>query len=231
MEIAFESSDINTDLGLRVVVDTARMSWQPSPSGSVWRKPLFRHGGEHGPVTSIVRYAARGSFAPHSHPEGEEILVLDGLFSDEHGDYPAGTYLLNPHGSRHAPRSAEGCRLFVRLRQYPGPDRPRVVTDTTAMSWEPGLASGHRVKTLFCDPRYPDSMSLWRLEPGAHLPTRSCANGAEALVLEGELCDLHGTYRKGCWIRSPRGSELALSSNTGCIVYLRLGGPPGLEVA
>jgi hypothetical protein len=115
-------ADVNADLSQRVVIDTRHMAWEPSPSGTVWRKPLYRQGGEFGPVTSLVRYPPGGAFPEQAHPQGEEILVLDGVFSDEHGDYPADTFLMNPHGSRHAPRSEDGCALFVRLRQYPGED-------------------------------------------------------------------------------------------------------------
>ena len=69
-------ADVNSDLSQQVVVDTLSMPWQSSPSDTVWRKPLYREGGEFGPVTSVVRYAAGGKFRTHSHPEGEEILVL-----------------------------------------------------------------------------------------------------------------------------------------------------------
>lgn len=82
-------ADVRADLTRREVVDTSAMSWEASPSGTVWRKPLYREGGEFGPVTSLVRYAPGGAFPEHAHPEGEEILVLAGVFSDEHGDYPA----------------------------------------------------------------------------------------------------------------------------------------------
>jgi quercetin dioxygenase-like cupin family protein len=142
-------ADVNADLSLRVVVDTRQMAWEPSPSGSVCRKPLYRRGGELGPVTGLVRYAPGGSFREHTHPEGEEILVLEGVFSDEHGDYPAGTFLMNPHGSRHSPGSVSGCALFVRLRQYPGNDRPRLVEDTRdPASWRSGLVEGLSVRPL-----------------------------------------------------------------------------------
>ena len=57
-------ADVNADLNQRVVVDTQRMTWESSPSGSVSRKPLYRRGGESGPVTSLVRYAPGGAFLP-----------------------------------------------------------------------------------------------------------------------------------------------------------------------
>src|SRR3546814_6219955 len=82
-------------------MDTAAMDWQASPSPTVWRKRLDLVDGEFSRVTSIVRYDPSSSFRAHGHPQGEEILVLDGVFSDEHGDYPAGTFLLNPAGFRH----------------------------------------------------------------------------------------------------------------------------------
>ena len=124
-------TSLNGDIGVRACMDTASMTWQPSPSGTVWRKRLHLVGGaESGQVTSVVRYEPGSSFPAHDHPDGEEILVLEGVFSDEHGDWPAGTYLLNPEGFRHAPFSREGCRLFVKLRQYGKP----------TSSWPPSMA-------------------------------------------------------------------------------------------
>jgi hypothetical protein len=59
--------------------------------------------------------------------------VLDGVFADENGDYPAGTYVRNPPGTAHTPRSDVGCTLFVKLRQFIADDLVPVVTDTTRL--------------------------------------------------------------------------------------------------
>ncbi|MGA7980559.1 MAG: cupin domain-containing protein [Chromatiaceae bacterium] len=217
--------DINADLSARVLVDTEVMSWEPSPSGTVWRKPLYRRDGENGPVTSIVRYVPGGSFRAHSHPEGEEILVLDGVFSDEHGDYPEGTFLLNPHGSRHSPRSQSGCTLFVRLRQYAGEDRPRLVEDTRDPGqWRPGLVEGLTVRPLYAQAGHTENVALVRWQPGTRFQRHSHWGGEEILVLEGELRDEHGSYGAGCWIRSPHMSVHTPYSETGCLIYVRVGG-------
>ena len=109
---------LNMDFSKRVVVNTADEEWVASPRAGVWRKPLAREEAEQGHATSIVRYDAGASFSVHDHPLGEEILVLDGVFSDETGDYPAGTYLRNPEGFRHAPFSKEGCVILVKLHQF-----------------------------------------------------------------------------------------------------------------
>jgi len=80
---------VNGNLSVRAVADTTRMEWAPSPSGSVWRKRVHLVGPpESGQVTSVVRYEPRSRFPAHDHPQGEEILVLEGVFSDEHGNWP-----------------------------------------------------------------------------------------------------------------------------------------------
>ena len=214
--------DRHADLRQRVAVDTAALAWDASPSGTVWRKPLYRVGGEDGPVTSLVRYAPGGSFRPHAHPEGEEILVLDGVFADEHGDYPAGTDLLNPDGSRHAPRSGPGCLLLVRLRQYPGADRPRIVLDTTTGLWAPGPTPGIEVLPLYAQAGYPERMRLERWTPGAARPRHP--DGEERFVLEGTVQDEEGVAGPGYWLRYPAGDVGPLHSATGGRLYVRVGG-------
>lgn len=216
--------DRHPDLRQRVRVDTTTLAWDASPSGTVWRKPLYRVGGERGPVTGLVRYAPGGSFSPHAHPEGEEILVLDGVFADERGDYPAGTYLLNPDGSRHAPRSDAGCLLFVRLRQYPGADRPRIVLDTATGAWVSGPAPGIESQPLHAQAGYPECMRLERWTPGASRPRLGHAGGEEILVLEGELGDEDGVCGPGGWLRYPAGDAGSFRSASGCRLYVRLGG-------
>ena len=88
---------LNMNFSEPVVIETGDMEWVPSPAPGVMRKPLAREEQERGHATSIVRYDPGSSFKQHYHPLGEEIFVLEGVFSDEHGDYGAGTYLRN-HG-------------------------------------------------------------------------------------------------------------------------------------
>ena len=213
--------DRHADLHRRVRVDTTLLPWEASPSGTVWRQPLYRVGGEHGPVTSLVRYAPGGSFRPHAHPEGEEILVLAGVFADEHGAYPAGTYLFNPDGSRHAPRSEVGCLLFVRLRQSPGAERPRVVVDTTTGPWAPGPAPGIALQRLYAHSDYPERVHLERWAPGATRPRLGLPGGEEFFILAGALRDEDGVLGAGGWLRYPPGDAGALRSDAGCPLYVR----------
>ncbi len=212
---------INPDFDRRVVIDTNALEWQSSPSPTVWRKRLYLDGAEEaGLVTSIVRYDADSAFPVHDHPDGEEIFVLDGTFSDEHGDYPAGSYLLNPEGHRHAPFSDNGCVLFVKLRQYAGPDRAHITLDTGALPWRPGPAEGVAVKPLYAQDGYPERIRLLRIEAGAGPFPHDHARGEETFVLDGAFEDEHGSYPAGTWIREPPGSRHAPRSTDGAVLLV-----------
>src|SRR5438105_15557711 len=98
----------------------------PRQSPGSTRRMLDRIGDEVARATSIVRYAPASPFSAHTHGGGEEFLVLDGVFQDEHGDYPVGSYIRNPPTSRHTPSSKLGCVLFVKLWQFDLEDRTKV---------------------------------------------------------------------------------------------------------
>ena len=174
-------------------------------------------------MTSVVRYDPNSRFASHAHPNGEEILVLSGVFSDEHGDYPAGCYLLNPQGFEHAPSSKPGCELFVKLRQYPGPRRGQIQIDTHAADWSGDEAPGVQVLPLYAERGYPEVMRLLRLAPGAALGGHKNERGREIFVIEGGFQDEHGAYTTGSWVRYPPGCAHALLSVEGCAMYEKTG--------
>jgi anti-sigma factor ChrR (cupin superfamily) len=170
-----------------------------------------------------VRYEPDSPVPAHDHPDGEEILVLEGVFSDEHGDWPAGTYLLNPEGFRHAPFSEHGCVIFVKLRQFPGRGREHVALDANALPWRPGEAPGVEVKPLYAQAGFADTMRLERWAPGA-AACLTHEGGAEAFVIEGALQDDDGAHAAGSWLRLPRGAQRELRAPSGCLLYVKRGG-------
>ena len=141
-------TQLHADPGRRVVVDSGALPWHPSPLAGVERRLLERDGGEVARATSIVRYTPASRFSPHHHGGGEEFLVLEGVFCDEHGDYGPGTYVRNPVGSAHAPFSEGGCTILVKLRQMDAADLARVVIDTGHATFVPGLVAGLSVLPL-----------------------------------------------------------------------------------
>lgn len=216
---------LNGDLSIRVDVDTATMEWTASPSGTVWRKRVHRVGpAESGQVTSVVRYEPDSQFPPHDHPEGEEILVLEGVFSDEHGDWPAGTYLLNPEGFRHQPFSREGCVLLVKLRQYPGAARAQLQIRSQDLEWQATDVVGRSEKQLYQQQGFSDHMRLECWAGRAALGKLHWPDGAEIFVIGGVMADREGVYEKGSWLRLPPGTTHEPGSERGCELYIKEGG-------
>ncbi len=216
--------ELHADLRQRVVLDSQALAWSPSPMAGVERRLLDRRGGEVARATSLVRYAPGSRFERHRHGGGEEILVLAGTFSDERGDYPTGTYLRNPVGSSHAPFSAEGCTLLVKLQQMHPEDQRRLVVDTRQGPWRPGPVTGLEVLPLHAWGS--EQVALERWAPGTAAPAHTHPDGEEILVLEGVLEDDQGHYPAGTWLRQPPGSGHRPRSAAGCRLWIKGGHLP-----
>jgi anti-sigma factor ChrR (cupin superfamily) len=213
---------INADFTQRLVIPTDQLPWIPSPQAGVERRMLDRVGGEVARATTLVRYAAASTFPAHEHALGEEFLVLSGVFSDEHGDYPVGTYVRNPPQSRHTPHTAPGCIIFVKLRQMLPTERERIVVDTSTGSGKPGEQPGLTRLPLY-EVDGGENVAMEWLAPGAALAMVDCPAGEEILVLAGVLRDGHGSYASGTWIRNPAGFSRALESDGGATYWVKRG--------
>ena len=214
--------NIHSDFAERIVLQTDALVWQASPQAGVMRKYLDRVGDEVARASSIVRYEPNTSFAQHAHDGGEEILVLDGCFSDEKGDYSAGMYLRNPPGSQHAPFSKDGCTLFVKLRQFERSDHQELRINTKASDWYPGLVPGLSVMPLH--EHQGISTALVRWAPNTVFNPHVHPGGEEIYVLDGVFHDEFGAYPKGSWIRSPRYSKHApFTGAEGALICVKVG--------
>ncbi|MGB2925274.1 MAG: cupin domain-containing protein [Limnothrix sp.] len=212
---------INANLAERVVLQTPELPWQDSPMAGVQRRMLDRDGEEVARATSLVRYAPDSDFPEHTHGGGEEFLVLEGTFSDEHGDYPAGTYVRNPVGSSHRPHSKEGCTIFVKLRQMSPDDQTQVTIETHKKMWIPGLVKGLEVMPLHNFQG--ENIALVRWQPGTYFHRHSHWGGEEIFVVEGTFADEAGSYPQGTWLRNPSGSIHTPFSTEGCTIYVKTG--------
>ena len=214
--------NINSDFKQRVVQFAREAVWTASPLPGVERRMLDRVGDEVARATSIVRYAPGSTFDRHVHVGGEEIFVLQGVFSDERGDYPAGTYLRNPPGSSHAPFSHDGCLLFVKLWQFAQDDSRSVKVDTTSAAWYPGLVPGLSVMPLHEHDGVNTALVRWA--PNTRFTTHTHIGGEEILVLAGRFRDENGDYPAGTWLRSPRASRhTPYTGPEGAMIYVKVG--------
>ncbi|EOK5422891.1 MULTISPECIES: cupin domain-containing protein [Pseudomonas] len=197
---------LNDDIGIRTLVHAGAQDWVSSPTQGVERRLLFRIGKEKARATSIVRYAPGSRFPHHAHPGGEEILVLEGVFQDETGDFPPGSYVRNPPGTGHAPGSEAGCTIFVKLWQFRRDDDARIVQrpgEGEAAALRPGVSTS---RLLFGGTGERVMLETWKAGARVTLPN---PEGLELLVLAGDV--MSGTDRLGrwSWLRLPPGESLA----------------------
>jgi hypothetical protein len=183
---------------------------------------LDRIGDEIARATSIVRYAPHSHFSVHTHGGGEEFLVLDGVFQDEHGDYPAGTYVRNPPTSRHTPGSALGCTIFVKLWQFDPDDRTGLRVDSRALAFAP--APGHpgvELVSLFENAGERVRLERWARSAVIDMQAQG---GIELLVLDGSFGEAGEEFAPLSWLRLPAGARLrAVAGPDGCKVWVKSG--------
>jgi quercetin dioxygenase-like cupin family protein len=208
--------ELHADLSRAALVHAGSLPWVPSPAAGVERRMLFRVGGEQAVATSIVRYAADSSFPSHVHSGGEEFVVLEGVFEDEHGRYPVGSYVRNPPGSAHAPRSSDGCVIFVRLRQFRADDKQHVFDAPPPSRHD---RSPFMPRLLFDG--LGERVAIVRWEP--HSPVGFEAHeGLELLVLEGQLSACGDDMDPWSWLRLPPGVPLTgAAGSIGCVAWVK----------
>lgn len=210
---------INDDLTKPALIQAERLDWTPSPAPGVERRMLYRVGGEIARATSLVRYAPGSAFPRHVHSGGEEILVLEGTFQDEHGDYPAGCYFRNPPGTSHVPASREGCVIFVRLWQFRHGDDAQIVRQPGEGEEAPPREGAVSARVLFDDGVERVSIERWRA--GADIAA-SNAHGLEALILSGEIAARGERLGPQSWLRLPAGEPLrATCGPDGAAIWIK----------
>lgn len=211
--------ELNADFSQRVVVHSDQLEWLASPMPGVDRRMLDRIGGEVARATTIVRYAPESKFSAHTHAGGEEFIVLEGVFQDEHGDYPAGSYVRNPPTSAHTPGSDGGCTILVKLWQFDLQDRTQF---HKTMAEELGAAvNGVATATLHEDPR--EIVSYRHLDAGATF-TNASPGGIELFVIAGSVTEGGDRLGKGAWLRLPEGQALnAVAGAEGAKLWMKTG--------
>lgn len=236
-----EDLRIHADRTQPALVHAHELPWMATPEPGVERRMLERVGGEVALASSIVRYRPGSRFAAHGHELGEEFIVLEGMFSDEHGDYAEGSYARNPPGSSHAPFSNDGCVIFVKLRQMRAHDRQTLRVLAQDLAWRAGSVRGHERATLHATAD--EQVTVERLASGCHIAPRSVVGGEEIFVLSGSV--FVGSQGRGrhdhhqhedednerplvrwSWRRNAAGQQPALLAQTDALLWIKRGHLP-----
>ena len=214
--------ELNADFSQRVVVHSDALEWQASPMPGVDRRMLDRIGGEVARATTIVRYAPESKFSAHTHSGGEEFIVLDGVFQDEHGDFPEGTYVRNPPTTEHTPGSEPGCTIFVKLWQFDMDDRNQFRKNMADELAAP--VNGVATAILHKDER--ETVTYHHIDAGASLDL-DADGGIELLMIGGEMSESGDDLSKGSWLRVPEGEALhAVAGPNGAKLWMKTGHLP-----
>ncbi len=214
--------DVNADFTKRVMLHSDNIEWENSPMPGVDRRRLDRVDTANERVTTIVRYAPDSSFSSHVHTGGEEFIVLEGVFEDDYGNWPEGSYIRNPPQSKHTPGSKPGCVIFVKLWQFDPDDRTFVHTDTNKLGSVPDRdRAGVNVSPLFKDSNEDVRIEHWE---GGTTVDVDTSGGGEVLVLEGGFSEGGDTLRKHSWLRMPVGTSIkATTGPEGAKVWIKTG--------
>ncbi|KZL05421.1 ChrR Cupin-like domain protein [Pseudovibrio axinellae] len=213
---------INGDFSKRVVELSDDIPWVESPMKGVERRPLDRLGEEVARATSVVRFSPGSHFSEHIHTGGEEFFVLEGVFQDEHGDFPTGSYIRNPPQSKHTPASEEGCTILVKLWQFDLQDRTHVRLDTTTLEHsEDPERKGVFVLPLFKDERECVFIERWNAKVSHSV---EATGGVEIFVLEGTIIEAGEELPRNGWLRVPDGYDLKLrAGDEGAKLWIKSG--------
>ena len=214
---------LNQNFHEKVVMQSSQFESVPSPCDGVIRTLLERsEDSEYAISTTLVEFQPDSRFDEHIHDQGEELFVLEGTFSDEYGDYPEGTYIRNPNGTKHSPFSKKGCKLFVKLRQFDNKDDKRIIINTNKQSWLPGLVKGLEVMPLHNFEHENTALVKW--DKNTQFNFHQHFGGEEILVLNGTFYDEFGSYPKLTWIRNPHMSKhTPYTLDDGALIFVKTG--------
>lgn len=207
---------VNADFSQRVAVHFDQTEWVASPAAGVERKMLDRIGAEVARATTIVRFAPGSAFSAHTHDGGEEYLVLDGVFQDETGDFPVGSYVRNPPTSSHTPSASEGATILVKLHQFDPDDRTELRRSIN------GVGSIR----LYNDAHEEVQVQSWAAGERVEL---DASKGLEAFVIEGGFVEAGEEFGVWDWLRLPPGSRsIAVAGEGGARVWMKSGHLSGM---
>ncbi|WP_017221602.1 cupin domain-containing protein [Moritella dasanensis] len=215
--------NINSDLTQPAKVFFNVSTWTPSPLKGVSRKMLERDGDEFAATpTTLVVYEPNSVFTNHVHTGGEEFLVLEGVFGDEHGEYPVGTYKRNPVGTEHAPIVKDGCMIIVKLGQFQDGDDQDVEINTANQAFiQDEKRDAVQYQSLHAFKQ--EVVRLERWARNSHI-TLDNPGGIEVLVVAGELNHQGEVYSKFDWLRLPVGEALDITTTADdCVVWIKMG--------
>ncbi len=215
-----QEEQINSDCSLFVSVNTEQISWQNSPMSGVQRKRLELIGIKKPQITTIVKFAPESYFELHEHDGGEEILVLDGIFSDVKGDFGPGFYVRNPPGTTHRPFSKNGCTILVKLRQFNEGDQLQFAVNTNDSVWF--STDTNDVEKLPLHQYKNEQVVMYRFNDNSDAIEFNFFQSSEIYVMEGNIDIFNTNYAAGSWLRYPANTAIKIGSKNEACIWMKI---------
>lgn len=221
-----------------------------SPRPGIKVRELY--GADDGYRISLVRYSAGARVPEHIHMGDEHTYVLEGTVRDAAGEFPVGSYLMRPEGSRHSVWSERGAlvlthrlgpiRFMGGFRPAPSHSQPpfpplpegagypadrlptALNTAVDSPEWE-AMRPGLRILPLFEGPPGNYKTALLRYRPGTTLPAHVHMGDEHIYILAGAQEDESGAYLAGAYVHNPTGTTHRVWSEEGCLALIHWRAP------
>lgn len=202
---------MNSDYEKKVFIDTNDLSWENQEQRGVYKKILSCKESEE---TSLIKFEPDTTLNSKGKINSVEIFVLEGVYTNQFGDFEKGTYMYLPQEDEGKVQSKTGCVIFRKTNHFD--DAQDIIVDTTSTQWQPGQGN-LQVMPLGSQ----GALVKWpkdeRFVPHRHW------GGEEIFVLDGIFMDEHGKYPKGSWVRSPHMSEHYPFVEEETIIFVKTG--------
>jgi anti-sigma factor ChrR (cupin superfamily) len=143
--------------------------------------------------TVILELNNKSKFANISEFQAVEIFVLEGVYSNEFGDFGKGTYLNLPLENQEKVFCHNNCKVFKKSN-YEG-TKEQIIIDTNKEEWLEGYGN------LTVMP-LSDNTALVNWPKDEKFIEHKHWGGEEIFVLSGIFMDEYGVFPKDTWIRN-----------------------------
>ncbi len=220
-----DGPEINADCTNLVIVRPDEMVWENTGAEGVSKVVLERlNHTEFGRETVLLRLAPGTHLSPEVLKERIEIFVVEGTFSDGHGEYGPQTFVMNPPGTNYRAASASGCVLYVKHLRGFSDGAERIVTNLETAPWTPFGDRVAEVVHFYKEPDRDVTARVGRVYPQAQIMEHDHPGGEEVLILDGVFSDQFGDGKPGTWLRYPIGlAHAPYSGPEGALIYIRDG--------
>lgn len=197
----------------KALINTNDLEWSNNKLKGVSKKLLSKINNEE---TAIIKIEENCKLNTNSNTNSVEILVLEGTYINEYGEFKSGTYLrLSSEDEALVIAGKIGCIIFRKVNHF-NDESENIIIDTNNTLWLKGHGN-LGVMPLF------EQTALVKWPKNEKFIPHKHWGGEEIFVLEGTFMDEYGMYPKGTWIRSPHLSEHFPYVEDETIIFVKTG--------